>query len=161
MKVRKNECRFCGSIAHGYPCSYSTYATSRGGLHVEVGDDGHCIYCGSTSYGYTCSYNPGDDTDGSRFMYMVTAMKHQINASIVEVQIEVLDVPGHRLEDISFDKRNLYERAERSALSSFSPTEYIPFSFTYIEVHVIQFFVNCIPHSINKIIEFFFLSPSK
>lgn len=97
----------------------------------------------------------------SRFMYMVTAMKHQINASIVEVQIEVLDVPGHRLEDISFDKRNLYERAERSALSSFSPTEYIPFSFAYIEVHVIQFFVNCIPHSINKIIEFFFLSPSK
>lgn len=97
----------------------------------------------------------------SRFMYMVTAMKHQINASIVEVQIEVLDVPGHRLEDISFDERNLYERAERSALSSFSPTEYIPFSFTYIEVHVIQFFVNCIPHSINKIIEFFFLSPSK
>lgn len=97
----------------------------------------------------------------SRFMYMVTAMKHQINASIVEVQIEVLDVPGHRLEDISFDKRNLYEGAERSALSSFSPTEYIPFSFTYIEVHVIQFFVNCIPHSINKIIEFFFLSPSK
>ena len=97
----------------------------------------------------------------SRFMYMVTAMKHQINASIVEVQIEVLDVPGHRLEDISFDKRNLYERAERSALSSFSPTEYIPFSFTYIEVHVIQFFVNCIPHSIDKIIEFFFLSPSK
>ena len=97
----------------------------------------------------------------SRFMYMVTAMKHQINASIVEVQIEVLDVPGHRLEDISFDKRNLYERAERSALSSFSPTEYIPFGFTYIEVHVIQFFVNCIPHSINKIIEFFFLSPSK
>ncbi len=97
----------------------------------------------------------------SRFMYMVTAMKHQINASIVEVQIEVLDVPGHRLEDISFDKRNLYERAERSALSSFSPTEYISFSFTYIEVHVIQFFVNCIPHSINKIIEFFFLSPSK
>ena len=97
----------------------------------------------------------------SRFMYMVTAMKHQINASIVEVQIEVLDVPGHRLEDISFDERNLYERAERSALSSFSPTEYIPFSFTYIEVHVIQFFVNCIPHSINKIIEFFFLSPSE
>ena len=97
----------------------------------------------------------------SRFMYMVTAMKHQINASIVEVQIEVLDVPGHRLEDINFDKRNLYERAERSALSSFSPTEYIPFSFTYIEVHVIQFFVNCIPHSINKIIEFFFLSPPK
>ena len=97
----------------------------------------------------------------SRFMYMVTAMKHQINASIVEVQIEVLDVPGHRLEDINFDKRNLYERAERSALSSFSPTEYIPFSFTYIEVHVIQFFVNCIPHSINKIVEFFFLSPSK
>ena len=97
----------------------------------------------------------------SRFMYMVTAMKHQINASIVEVQIEVLDVPGHRLEDISFDERNLYERAERSALSSFSPTEYIPFSFTYIEVHVIQFFVNCIPHSINKIIEFFFLSPPK
>ena len=73
----------------------------------------------------------------SRSMYTVTAMKHQINASIVEVQIEVLDVPGHRLEDINFDKRNLYERAERSALSSFSPTEYIPFSFTYIEVHVI------------------------
>ena len=97
----------------------------------------------------------------SRSMYTVTAMKHQINASIVEVQTEVLDVLGHRLEDISFDKRNLYERAERSALSSFSPTEYIPFSFTYIEVHVIQFFVNCIPHSINKIIEFFFLSPSK
>lgn len=97
----------------------------------------------------------------SRFMYMVTAMKHQINASIVEVQIGVLDVPGHRLEDISFDERNLYERAERSALSSFSPTEYIPFSFTYIEVHVIQFFVNCIPYGINKIIEFFFLSPSK
>ena len=66
MKVRKNECRFCGSIAHGYPCAYSTYATSRGGLHVEVGDDGHCIYCGSTSYGYTCSYNPGDDTDGEQ-----------------------------------------------------------------------------------------------
>ena len=43
----------------------------------------------------------------SRFMYMVTAMKHQINASIVEVQIEVLDVPGHQLEDISFDERNL------------------------------------------------------
>ena len=97
----------------------------------------------------------------SRFMYMVTAMKHQINASIVEVQIEVLGVPGHQLEDISFDKRNLYERAERSALSSFSPTEYIPFSFTYIEVHVIQFFVNCIPHSVNKIIELFFLSPPK
>ena len=97
----------------------------------------------------------------SRSMYTVTAMKHQINASIVEAQIEVLDVLGHRLEDISFDKRNLYERAERSALSSFSPTEYIPFSFTYIEVHVIQFFVNCIPHSINKIIEFFFLSPPK
>ena len=97
----------------------------------------------------------------SRFMYMVTAMKHQISASIVEVQIEVLGVPGHRLVDISFNKRNLYERAERSALSSFSPTKYIPFSLTYIEVHVIQFFVNCIPHSVNKIIEFFFLSPSK
>lgn len=66
MKERKNECRFCGTIAHGYPCAYSTYATSRGGLHVEVGDDGHCIYCGSTSYGYTCSYNPGDDTDGEQ-----------------------------------------------------------------------------------------------
>ena len=73
----------------------------------------------------------------SRFMYMVTAMKHQINASIVEVQIEVLDVPGHRPGDTSFDKRNLYERAERSALSSFSPTEYVSFSFTHIEVHVI------------------------
>ena len=45
----------------------------------------------------------------SRFMYTVTAMKHQINASIVEVQIEVLDVPGHRLEDISFkNKETLY-----------------------------------------------------
>ena len=43
----------------------------------------------------------------SRSMYTVTAMKHQINASIVEAQIEVLDVLGHRLEDISFNKRNL------------------------------------------------------
>ena len=66
MKVRRGECRFCGSVAHGYACGYSNMDTSHGGLHVEVGDDEHCIYCGSTNYGMTCGYNPGDDTGGKK-----------------------------------------------------------------------------------------------
>ena len=66
MKVRRGECRFCGSVAHGYACGYSNIDTSHAGLHVEVGDDEHCIYCGSTNYGMTCGYNPGDDTGGKK-----------------------------------------------------------------------------------------------
>ena len=42
------------------------------------------------------------------FMCTVTAMKHQTNAFIAEVQIEVLDVPGHRLEDINSDEESIH-----------------------------------------------------
>ena len=52
MAKRKDECRFCGTKAHGYGCSYG-----EKGLHVEVGDSEHCIYCGSTSYGTGCTFS--------------------------------------------------------------------------------------------------------
>lgn len=51
MAERRDACRYCGEVAHGWGCSYSP-----NNMHVESGDEDHCIYCGSTDYGYGCSY---------------------------------------------------------------------------------------------------------
>ncbi len=50
---RRNECRYCGRVAHGYGCGLSPNH-----YHMEEGDPDHCVWCGSTSYGYSCGLNP-------------------------------------------------------------------------------------------------------
>lgn len=52
---RRDECRYCGEVRHGYGCAHSPNH-----YHEEVGDSEHCIYCGSTSYGSNCSFAPED-----------------------------------------------------------------------------------------------------
>jgi len=54
MAERKDQCRYCGSTAHGYGCPYGEEK-----IHIEVGDSEHCIFCGSTNYGKGCIYNNG------------------------------------------------------------------------------------------------------
>ena len=51
MSERKDSCRYCGTVAHGWGCAYSPY-----NMHIESGDPEHCIYCGSTNYGHGCGY---------------------------------------------------------------------------------------------------------
>jgi len=51
--IRRDSCRYCGVVAHGYGCYHSP-----DNLHVEEGDSEHCIYCGSTSYGSSCIFSP-------------------------------------------------------------------------------------------------------